>query len=59
MGTKFFSEPDNGLYDAVNKGISLATGDIVGISNSDDFYAYNDVIETVFKEFKEKNVDSL
>ena len=35
---KVISEPDNGIYDAMNKGISWATGDFVGIVNSDDFY---------------------
>lgn len=34
---KWISEPDSGLYDAMNKGISMATGEIVGILNSDDF----------------------
>jgi glycosyltransferase involved in cell wall biosynthesis len=35
----FVSEPDNGIYDAFNKGIRLATGDLIGILNADDFYA--------------------
>jgi glycosyltransferase len=56
---KFISEKDNGIYDAMNKGIKLATGDIVGILNSDDFYASNDIIEKVVNEFKEKKVDSV
>jgi glycosyltransferase involved in cell wall biosynthesis len=57
--TKFISEPDKGLYDAMNKGIGLATGDIVGILNSDDFYINEFVIEKVMKEFEEKQVDSV
>ena len=57
--SKFISEKDNGLYDAMNKGITLATGDIVGILNSDDFYIDNQVIEKVVQEFEEKDVDSV
>ena len=56
---EFISEPDKGLYDAMNKGINLATGDIVGILNSDDFYIDEYVIEKVAKEFEEKDVDSV
>jgi glycosyltransferase involved in cell wall biosynthesis len=47
------SEKDNGLYDAMNKGIRMATGDVVGIINSDDFYNRNDVIERVVTFFIE------
>jgi len=57
--TKFISEPDKGLYDAMNKGIGLATGDVVGILNSDDFYIDEYVIEKIVKEFEEKEVDSV
>lgn len=56
---KFISEPDNGLYDAMNKGIKLATGDIVGILNSDDFYINENIIEKVVNSFKEQRVDSV
>lgn len=48
---KVISEPDEGIYDAMNKGIRLATGDIVGILNSDDFYYSTKVIENVVNEF--------
>lgn len=53
------SESDNGLYDAMNKGIKLATGDVVGMLNSDDFYTSNDVLATIAEEFKRKDVDAV
>ena len=53
------SEPDDGIYDAMNKGITVATGHVVGILNSDDFYSDNHVIKEVVKEFVESNVDSV
>ena len=44
---KWYSEKDNGLYDAMNRGISHASGDVIGILNSDDFYADVNVLEKV------------
>ncbi|MCK5706674.1 MAG: glycosyltransferase [Candidatus Aureabacteria bacterium] len=55
--SRVVSEKDNGTYDAMNKGLKLATGDIVGCLNSDDFYANNNVISTVAKVFSERKVD--
>jgi len=56
---KFITELDNGIYDAMNKGIKLATGDVIGILNSDDFYLNNNIIEKVVHEFQNKKVDSV
>jgi glycosyltransferase involved in cell wall biosynthesis len=53
------SEKDDGLYDALNKGIALATGDIIGILHSDDFYVNNKVIENVVNTLTNKNADAL
>lgn len=54
---KWVSEADKGLYDAMNKGIKLATGEIIGIINSDDLYTDEYVIEKVVKKMKADNVD--
>lgn len=48
---RFISEPDNGIYDAMNKGIKMATGEIVGLLNSDDIFASNTVIEKNSRRF--------
>lgn len=44
---RWISEPDRGIYDAMNKGIGMTTGDVVGLLNSDDFYTCDDVLATV------------
>jgi glycosyltransferase len=46
------SEPDSGIYDALNKGIERATGDIVGFLHADDFYAHSDVLAHVAAAFE-------
>ena len=51
--TKVVSEKDNGLYDALNKGISHATGDVIGMLHSDDLYTNEKVISKVMQKFKD------
>ena len=51
----WISEPDRGIYDAMNKGISHSTGDVVGILNSDDHFTSNDVLERVAAEMQADN----
>ena len=55
---KYISEPDNGLYDAMNKGIKMATGDVIGILNSDDFYTSDDALQTIADAFKANDIDA-
>jgi len=52
------SEKDEGIYDAMNKGIRAATGDIIGILNSDDIYADNEVISRVAEVFQDPSVQA-
>ena len=56
---KIVSEPDKGIYDAMNKGIRMATGDVIGILNSDDFFTSDDVIEKVVDTFNNNDIDAL
>jgi len=55
----FISEPDKGIYDAMNKGVRLATGDFIGILNSDDFYINESVIERVVQQLTISKSQSL
>jgi len=55
---RLLSEPDEGLYDAMNKGIKMATGDIVGILNSDDFFYDDQVLSKVAKAFEDPSVQA-
>ncbi|MCM1233971.1 MAG: glycosyltransferase [Ruminococcus flavefaciens] len=52
---KVISEPDKGIYDAMNKGIRMAKGDIIGIVNSDDFYEL-DAVENIVFSYKKNNI---
>ena len=56
---KFISEPDHGMYEAINKGIRMATGDIIGLVHSDDFLYDPHVISDIVKKMKETGVDFL
>ncbi len=53
------SEPDKGIYDAMNKGVSKATGEVIGILNADDFYVNSEIIENVVDCFEKKSTDTL
>ena len=56
--TRFVSEPDKGIYDAMNKGIAMATGNVIGTLNADDFYATPSAIDTVAKSFLDTQIDA-
>ena len=54
------SEPDKGIYDAMNKGIRMSSGDVIGVLNSDDLYADPNVLQDVIKYFiEDKELDIL
>lgn len=53
----YVSEKDTGIYNAINKGITLATGDVIGILNSDDVYASEQIITKIVECFNAKNSD--
>lgn len=56
---KWISEKDNGIYDAINKGIKLSHGNIVGILNSDDFFHRDDALEIVARGFTDQSIDAI
>lgn len=55
---KYVSEKDAGIYDAMNKGISLATGEIVGFLNADDFYANSEILSKITLLFQDSKIDA-
>ncbi len=57
--SKWISESDSGIYDALNKGINLSTGDIIGFLHSDDIFADDKVIEKIADRFTLANVDAV
>lgn len=56
---RWISEPDKGLYDAMNKGIRMATGDVVGILNSDDFFTNSTVFSDIITKFKSAHCQAI
>ena len=56
---RWISEPDKGLYDAMNKGIGMATGDVVGILNSDDFYTTDKILEILSSALEKSGADAV
>ena len=54
---RIISEPDRGMYEAINKGIRAATGDIVGLMHSDDFFFDNHVVSDIVKRFERTETD--
>jgi glycosyltransferase involved in cell wall biosynthesis len=57
-GRRLLTEPDRGIYDAMNKGIALAAGEVIGFLNSDDFYASADTLGKVAEVFNDRSVDA-
>lgn len=57
--TRLVSEPDSGIYDAINKGISRASGDVVGLMHSDDFFAHDRVLERIAAMFQDRDIDGV
>ena len=55
---KVISEPDQGIYDAMNKGTQMATGDVIGILNSDDFYTSADALQVIADTFANNDIDA-
>lgn len=59
LNIMFISEKDTGIYDAMNKGIKIATGEIIGILNSDDYYISSDIFSTVSESFENDSTDAV
>lgn len=54
---RYISEPDHGMYEAINKGLRMATGDIIGLVHSDDFLFTEHTLSDIVKEFESSNAD--
>lgn len=57
--TKILSEPDKGIYDAINKGLKMVTGDIVGFLHADDTFASTTILENIAETFINKTIDGI
>ena len=57
--SKWISEPDKGIYDAMNKAIKMTSGEVVGILNSDDFYHSKNIISQIAHAFEDENIDAV
>ena len=56
---RWISERDNGMYDGINKGIRMSTGDVVGIINSDDFYHRTDIFNIIADAFDDRSIQAI
>lgn len=56
---RVISEPDRGIYDAMNKGVHAASGDVIGFLNADDIYAHKDVLAVVAETMERNHLDAL
>jgi glycosyltransferase involved in cell wall biosynthesis len=59
INIKIVSEKDNGIYDAMNKGVKIATGEIISILNSDDFFDNDNVLKTISDAFIDSKIDAV
>ena len=57
--SNWISEPDHGIYDAMNKGVRIATGDVIGMINSDDFYYDETILSQVARAFEDESIDAV
>ena len=56
--SKLVSEPDQGIYDAMNKGIGMATGEVIGMLNADDYYPSDDILSRVIDVFDDESIQA-